>query len=142
MKRAIILSGVSGTGKTHARLNAPELKNLPHLDIADVYREFPEFDWYEAFWALAKQVREALEEHDTVVIEGYFLPGSTTRQWLLADLQVAGAKAKTRWFWAPFEVCQARIVAQFERGEITAPEYRRRIELLERCWKPQPSARW
>ena len=73
--------------------------------------------------------------------QGYFLSGSTTRQWLLADLQVAGAKAETRWFWAPFEVCQVRIVAQFERGEITAPEYRRRIELLKRCWRPRPSAR-
>ena len=137
MKRAIILSGVSGTGKTYARLNAPELKDLPHLDIADVYREFEEFDWYEAFWALAKRVREALEAHDTVVIEGYFLPGSTTRRWLLADLQVAGAKADIRYFWAPFEVCQERIRAQWERGEIGDQECRRRIELLKECWRPR-----
>ena len=33
MKRAIILSGVSGTGKTHARLNDPALKDLPHVTV-------------------------------------------------------------------------------------------------------------
>jgi hypothetical protein len=53
----------TGTGKTHVRLNAPELRALPYLEIADIYREFEEFDWYEPFWALAKRVREALGAH-------------------------------------------------------------------------------
>jgi hypothetical protein len=135
------LSGVSGTGKTYARLNDPKLKELPHLDIADVYREFPEFGWFEALHALLKRARKAFGKHDTVVIEGYFLRGSTSRTILVNDLRVANVRWQIHEYWAPLEVCQNRIVAQWERGEITAPEYRRRIELLERCWRPQPSAR-
>jgi hypothetical protein len=41
-KRAIILGGASGTGKTHARLNGPELKDLPCPDIADTCGKFPD----------------------------------------------------------------------------------------------------
>jgi hypothetical protein len=141
MKRAIVLSGVSGTGKTYARLNEPELKELLHLDIADAYREFPELGWFEALHALLKRARKAFEKHDTVVIEGYFLRGSTSRTILVNDLRVANVRWQIREHWASFEVCQARIVAQFEWGKISAEEYRRRIELLKRCWSPQPSAR-
>jgi len=137
MKRASILSGVSGTGKTHTRTTDPELKDLPHLDIAEVYREFPEFDWSEALGCLLKRARKMLQEHDTIVIEGHFLPGSTTRKMLVDDLKVAGAKVDVRWFWVPLEVCVQRISDQWERGEISAAECRRRIELLRDCWKPQ-----
>jgi hypothetical protein len=115
MKRAIILSGVSGTGKTYTRTTAPELKDLPHLDIAEVYREFPELDWSEALGCLLKRARKMLVD----------------------DLKVAGAKVDVRWFWAPLEVCVQRISDQWERGEISAAECRRRIELLRDCWKPQ-----
>ena len=45
--------------------------------IADAIREF---DWYQAFWALAGRVREALEEHDTAVIEGYLMPRLLNRR--------------------------------------------------------------
>ena len=37
MKRAVVLAGVSGTGKTHAWLNDPELKDLPCVDVADYH---------------------------------------------------------------------------------------------------------
>jgi predicted kinase len=141
MKKVIVLSGVSGTGKTPARLNDPELKTLPCLDIADIYEEFPEFGWYEALYALLKRARLLLQKHDTIVIEGYFLRFSTSRCILVNDMQVAGAKVEFREFWAPFQVCALRITQQWERGEISAKECRRRIELLKRCWRPQPSAR-
>ena len=137
MKRAIVLAGVSGVGKTHTRLNDPQLRDLPHLDIADVYRQFPELDWMEAFWALVKRVREALKDHPAVVIEGYLLPNSTTRRFLLNDMKVAGVQVEVRDLRAPFEVCQERIAAQYERGEISTVECRRRIELLKQCWRPQ-----
>ena len=120
MKRAIVLCGVSGTGKTHARLNDPALKNLPYADVADFYREFPELDWASATAAVCRKARELLEEHDTIVIEGYYLPGSTTRNWLLNDMQVAGAVVEIREFWAPLETCIERISAQWERGEMSA----------------------
>ena len=141
MKKVIVLAGVSGTGKTHARTHDPELKDLPHVDIADIYEEFPEFGWYEALYALLKRARLLLQKHDVIVVEGYFLDGSTSRRILVNDMKVAGATIKFREFWAPFQVCALRITQQWERGEITAPECRRRIELLKRCWRPQPSAR-
>jgi predicted kinase len=141
MKKVIVLSGVSGTGKTPARLNDPELKTLPCLDIADIYEEYPEFGWCEALHALLKRVRLLLQKHDVIVIEGDFLPETVSRTILVNDLKVAGAKVEVREFWAPLQVCALRITQQWERGEITAPEYRRRIELLKRCWRPQPSAR-
>ena len=65
-KRVIVLSGVSGTGKTHARTTDPELQVLPHLDIADIYREFPGMDWYMALHALLKQMRALLKEHEAI----------------------------------------------------------------------------
>jgi len=42
MMKVIVLTGVSGTGKTHARLNDPELKDLPYLDIPDICGKFPD----------------------------------------------------------------------------------------------------
>jgi predicted kinase len=136
MKKAIVPSGVSGTGKTYARLHDPALKDLPYVDIADIFREFPEFDWHDALYALLKRIRLLLQKHDVVVVEGYFLPGTTSRNILIDDLKVAGAKVEIHEFWAPAEVCQERIAAQFERGEITPQVCRRRIELLKKCWKP------
>jgi hypothetical protein len=141
MKKVIVLAGVSGTGKTRARLNDPELKGLPYLDIAEIYERWPEFGWYEALYTLLKRIRGLLKEHDVVVIEGYFLPETVSRTILTNDLKVAGAKVEFREFWEPFQVCALRITQQWERGEITVPEYRRRIELLKRCWRLQPSAR-
>jgi predicted kinase len=141
MKKVIVLAGVSGTGKTHARTHDPELKDLPYVDIAEIYERWPEFDWYEVLYTLLKRARQLLQEHEAIVIEGYFLRFSTSRRILVNDMKVAGAKVEFREFWAPFQVCALRITQQWERGEITAPEYRRRIELLKRCWRPQPSAR-
>ena len=48
----IILAGVSGNGKTHIRLNDPALRDLPYVDIADIYEEYPEFDWLDALYTL------------------------------------------------------------------------------------------
>ena len=138
MKKVIILTGVSGVGKTYARTTDPELRDLPYVDIADVYREFPEFHWDQAIRACLKRVRKALERHETIVIEGYFLPGTRTRQWLLGDLKVAGVhNVEVRNMWAPFEVCQGRIAAQFEREEISAAECRLRLGMLRECWRPK-----
>jgi len=138
MKKVIILAGVSGTGKTHARLNDPELKDLPYVDIAEIYERWPEFDWYEALHALLKHARFLLQKYDTILIEGYFLPHSRSRSILIDDMRVAGTKVVFREFWSPFEVCQERILSQWERGEISAAVCKTRIEMLKRCWSPAP----
>jgi len=129
---------VSGAGKTWARTHDPELKDLPYVDIADIYREFPEFDWFDALHCLLKRVRVLFRGHDTVVIEGYFLPGTTSSKTLLADLKVAGIRmVMIKDFWAPYQVCAERIVQQCECGETSAAEYRRRLDLLKKCWRPK-----
>jgi hypothetical protein len=137
MKRVIVLWGVSGTGKTHTRLNDPELRDLPCVDIADVYKEFPEADWLMAYGIMERRVAKLLQAHDAIVAEGYFLPGSTTRRYLGWALKVAGAEPEYRECWAPLEVCAQRIADQWERGEISAADCKRRIELLGSCWHRQ-----
>ena len=138
MKKVIILSGVSGTGKTSARTHDPDLKNLPCVDIADIYRKFPEFDWMDATACLIRKASMLFREHGIVVIEGYFLKGSFTRNWLVRDLKVAGVhNVDIREFWAPIDTCVDRVAAQYAAGETSAAETRRRIELIRKCWKPQ-----
>jgi predicted kinase len=140
MKRAIVLCGVGGTGKTHARLNDPELKDLPFVDIADIYKEFPEIDWSAAHAILERRMAKLLQEHDAVVVEGYFLPGSVTRQYLEYALKVCGAKGEWREFWAPYETCVERIAAQWKRGAISAADCKVRLETLRKCWRLQHEA--
>jgi len=137
MKRAIVLSGVSGTGKTYARLNDPELKDLPYVDIADFYKENADVHWAVAHALLKRKVAELLLEHDTVVVEGYFLPGTPSRNGLARALKVAGARADFRFYWAPFETCLERIRDQWEQGKITAADCEVRVEMLTSCWRPQ-----
>ena len=137
MKKVIILSGVSGTGKTHARLTLPELKDLPFVDIADIYREWPEFDWQDAVVCLCKRVRKLLAEHDTVVAEGYFQKRSHSLRMLENDLSVLGVKSEVWVFWEPLGVCEQRLIRQWKHGEYDAVRTRKRMDLLHRCWKPR-----
>jgi predicted kinase len=137
MKKVIVLTGVSGVGKTHTRLNDPELKDLPCVDIADIYQEHPEFDWSDALYTLLQRTRLLLQKHKIIVVEGYFLPNSPSSRQLVNDMKVAGARVEFREFWEPFEVCQGRIARQFERGEISAIQCRGRIEMLRMCWRPR-----
>jgi hypothetical protein len=53
-------------------------------------------------------------------------------------MKVAGAQVEFRELWECFEVCQGRICAQWERGEISAVQCRGRIEMLKSCWRPAP----
>ena len=57
-KKVILLSGVSGAGKTHTRKSDSALAGLPRLGIADVYREYLELDWQRVFWAFVKALRK------------------------------------------------------------------------------------
>ena len=90
--------------------------------------------WLAAIGAMAWFL---LREHEVIVIEGYFLPNSPSRRQLVNDMKVAGAKVEFRELWECFEVCQGRISAQWERGEISAVQCRGRIEMLRMCWRPR-----
>lgn len=131
-KHAIILSGLSGTGKTRMRTRHPDLKDLPCVDIADVYRDMPGAPWADVMHEFLLRVREALDEHGTVVLEGYFLPGSTSQRMLLDDLRVAGATYEIISLWAPYEVCIGRLERARDSGEISEEEFVKRAEVLAR----------
>jgi predicted kinase len=137
MKQVTILAGLSGTGKTHLRNNS-YLSELPCIDMAGIYREFPEFDWPEAFECFLKRLREALSKHDHVVVEGYFQARSKSLRLLLDDLKVAGAWPQIIRLQAPTWACMERLEADLDaatEAEDTAlaREIWGRMEMLARC---------
>ena len=152
-KKAIVLCGVSGVGKTHYRED-PEnhISHLPAMDIAEVYRahraDFPDYplDWQSATEQLLKMVDLAFELMEgmsswsppyTVVIEGYFLPGTPSRRMLVRGLRIMGVEIEFKELWAPYDVCLERLQAQLDSGEGSAAEIRGRMDLLQKCWRPQ-----
>ena len=91
-KQAIVLSGISGTGKT--RYRESHLAEFPYVDISDVYKDVPGISWDAAVSAVATRALKLFQEHDTVVIEGYFLKGTPSRLQLIHELRVGGVRVK------------------------------------------------
>jgi hypothetical protein len=117
---------MSGVGKTHARRNHPELKDLPQVDIADVYRDLNTTNYIAAHTGLIERVRKLMEKHDTVVVEGYYLPETPTRRMLergFDDFDV-----EFRLMYAPLGVCK-------ERVEASGVDVGIRTEILEHVWE-------
>lgn len=131
-KKVTVLCGVSGSGKTYQRTIHPALKDLPFVDIADVYKEFPEFDWFLATAAACKRVCVLLQQNDHVVLEGYFLPNTTSRKLVAAEMTVAGANAEFILLVVTPDVAQQRILAQYNRGECDWIDANYRINLMRR----------
>lgn len=129
-KKVTVLCGVSGSGKTHRRTTDPDLKGLPYVDIADVYKEFPEFDSFVATAVVCKRVRSLLQKTDHVVIEGYFLPGTPSRRKIANEMQVAGADAEFILLTVTAAAAQWRILSQYSRGECTWADADIRIKLM------------
>lgn len=125
-KRVIILCGVSGVGKTHARLHDPELVDLPYVDIADVYRDLPYASARVATEALINKVLKLLKEHDSVVVEGYFLPDTPSRSLLITRLD-RFAQVLFRLMVEEIEVCRLRVIGSGEDVDL-------RLEILNKVW--------
>lgn len=134
VKKATILSGVSGTGKTHYRKR--NLAKLPFLDISDFYhnKDTLYFDWLKVYRKFFDTLDTLLSEHDEVVIEGYFLPGTPTREMLLNFLENREVEVEIRTFWAPYSECTKRIRLQYEKLEINKQQYQRRLKALKECY--------
>jgi hypothetical protein len=79
MKKIIALSGVSGVGKTYRRTTDPALKDLPFVDIANVYAEFPDGTPAQVFAEACFRLHGLLAKHDTVVFEAALLPDGRQR---------------------------------------------------------------
>jgi len=126
VKKVIVLCGVGGSGKTHARKNHPELKDLPQFDIADVYRDLGTSDWFSATMGLAELAKNALKRSDVVVLEGYFLPETASRGVIQGELR--DYELDFRLMVETLEVCRDRITRDGRDVVI-------RTEILERVWK-------
>lgn len=70
-KNIIVLCGASGAGKTYARKRLPELRDLPCVDVADVYLDNPGITWLEATAGVISRTKALLKTSDVIVIEGY-----------------------------------------------------------------------
>ena len=125
MPDVILLSGVSGVGKTYLRQNS-YLSDFPAVDIADVYDDLPSANWSEAVSALTAKVKKLLDDHDTVVVEGYFLPGTESRKML--GHQLWGYSGQEYFLHAPYDICAQRI-------RDSGHDVERRLELLDARWQ-------
>ena len=125
-KRVIVLCGVSGVGKTWARTHISELMDLPYVDIADVYRDMPYAGARVATEALINKVLKLLKEHDSVVVEGYFLPDTPSRSLLITRLD-RFAQALFRLMVEPIEVCREQVISSQEDADL-------RLEILNKVW--------
>lgn len=136
-KVVTVLCGFSGTGKTYYRSHY--FPNEPYVDVADVYKAKPLISWQSATVLAARQAAELLEDHPHVYIEGYYLPGTPSREILTRTLfqLVPGVHINFMLFWAPSEVCEQRIWAQYYSGEISALDRDERIAMMKRTWKPE-----
>lgn len=125
-KKVIVLCGTSGVGKTWARERLPELRDQPCVDVADVYLDDPNANYLEATAGVISRTKTLLKDHDTVVIEGYYLPQTVTRNMLAEGL---GRYAGIDWrlMVEAVETCRRRIEASEERVNI-------RLEILESVW--------
>lgn len=131
-KKVTVLCGVSGSGKTHRRTTDPDLQRLPYVDIADVYKDFPEFDWSVATSVACRRVCVLLQQNDHVVLEGYYLPNTPSRAIVINSMRVAGIDAEFILLTVTAAAAQQRILDQYNRGECTWIDADTRIKMMLR----------
>ncbi|MGD0002838.1 MAG: hypothetical protein ABSE06_01270 [Anaerolineaceae bacterium] len=113
MPKFIVLCGVSGVGKSYKRTTDPALKDLPFVDIADIYRDNPGIKPRDAFSMLINEAFSMFQDGAyTVVLEAYFKRGSFQRDALEYFCQGDGVDIEYIELSAPVEECKKRIQAQ------------------------------
>jgi predicted kinase len=135
--RITVLCGVSGSGKTHYREAC--FPNVPHVDIADEYKRMPTISYITATYNVAANALELLAAREPhVVIEGYFLPHSPSRD-MLRDVLARGGQDMRRiefiLLWTLQDTCEARIRRQYFAGEIDTEDRDTRIDMMKRTWR-------
>lgn len=116
MKKIVALSGVSGVGKTYRRTTDPALKDLPCIDIADIYKEHPGISKLTAFGRMMTSTEMLLRDDDTVVLEAAFLPNSRQRDWLTVWADFLNAEIEYIELAAPKAVLLERIEHDYRQG--------------------------
>jgi predicted kinase len=105
--KLIVLSGLSGAGKTTYRLE--QLPDIPYIDMADMY-ELGAGSWDIAL-SMAFDRLEAMGG-DELILEGYFLARSTSREWVDWLCERNGWEVEYICFDASYNECKKRILAQ------------------------------
>lgn len=139
--KLIMLSGVSGSGKTWRRTHDPDLVDLPFVDVQDLYRAWPGAFAAEVAFQLRDTVRKALQRSLTVVAEGYLLRHSLGRDLLAGLAHQVGAEFVIIECWRPKGDCLAGVEAKLMAGDITDEEHAIQMDMIERLWKPRPRVR-
>jgi len=126
MPRVTIFAGVSGTGKT--RLRKTLYVSLPCVDMADVRREFPQAEWPKVWREFIVRLRDALDVHAHICVEGYFLPSTHSLDRLMEFLRGRGDVISDYiLLWTEIAVIRERL---------SSPEDGPRLAMAGRCWKP------
>jgi len=126
--KAVIVTGVPGSGKTYERMTNQELASLPFVDIADVYRDIPDISWDAAVSAmLVKAEKLFLEGASTVVLEGIFLPGTPSRKLLEHELEDMRVDAEFILAHRSYMACRKGVIRSSE-GKY---ETEKRLHLLD-----------
>jgi hypothetical protein len=123
MPKFIVLAGLSGVGKTYRRTTDPALKDLPYVDIADIYRDNPGgIPPRDAFSMLINEAFGYINDGaEAVVLEAYFKPGSFQRKSLEYYAEGSSVQVEYIDLTASVAVCKERILAQgkaaIDKGE-------------------------
>ncbi len=113
-RKIICFCGLPGAGKSYARARDPELRYAAHVDVADIYHDYPGIDYATAFGEVINQVLAAIDNGQTVAVEAVFARTSFQRKWIDMIGRMNGYKVEYREFFAEPDVLVSRIKAQFE----------------------------
>jgi hypothetical protein len=132
MKKIVALCGGSGVGKTYRRTTDPVLKDIPALDIADCYNDYPFVTPSQALSIFVGRLIDLISEgEENIVVEAYFREGSTQRNWLEYVAEANGYTVEYITLLGDFETRKERILAQSEQETCARTEARMKLLHLE-----------
>jgi hypothetical protein len=105
-----------GAGKTYSRTHDPELKNAAHVDVADVYDDFPGIDYGNAFGEVVNRIVRAMDLEQDIAVEAVFKNGGFQREWIDMIAAVNGYVVEYREFAEKPEVLKERIERQHQEA--------------------------
>jgi len=117
MPKFIVLAGVSGVGKSYRRTTDPALKDLPYVDIADIYRDNPGILPRQAFSMMVTEAFAMINDgKETIVLEALFKKNGFQREGLEYYADAADIQIEYIDLTASVEECVQRIKAQEKKA--------------------------
>jgi hypothetical protein len=129
-----LLTGLPGSGKTYRRLNDPDLKTLPFIDIADMYRQQPGIGPTEAHLKFVYGILDLSDNYDKFIAE---LVG-TERQMETMQFFLDGiVEIEEIFIDTPREVCVKRVEEALKKEPDSPYHISRKfiLENMEEDWR-------